>query len=84
MDQLCKVANPARGHLNGENGNFPVFVRAGEFGLGRRVRPSRSVPVCSFSTHRLAESGNVNPEFVGSRKWLTLAFNAEYPPAQGW
>ena len=28
MDQLGKVANPARGQLNRENGNFPVRVRA--------------------------------------------------------
>ena len=28
MDQPGKVANPARGQLNGENENFPVHVRA--------------------------------------------------------
>ena len=44
MDQPGKVANPARGQLNRENGHFPVPVRAGEFGLARQVRPSRPVP----------------------------------------
>ena len=28
MDQPDKVANPARGQLNSENGYFPVAVRA--------------------------------------------------------
>ena len=28
MDQLGKIANPARGQLNRENGYFPVRVRA--------------------------------------------------------
>ena len=28
MDQPDKVANPARGQLNSENGYFPVRVRA--------------------------------------------------------
>ena len=40
-DQPGKVANPARGQLNRENEYFPVRVRAGEFGLARRVRQSR-------------------------------------------
>ena len=33
MDQLGKVANPARGKVNSENEYFPVRVRAREFGL---------------------------------------------------
>ena len=43
MDQPGKVDNPARGWLNRENENFPVRVRAREFGLARRVRQSRNV-----------------------------------------
>ena len=37
MDQPGKVVNPARVQLNRENEYFPVRVRAGEFGLARRV-----------------------------------------------
>ena len=37
-DQPGKVANPDRGQLSRENKYFPVRVRAGEFGLARRVR----------------------------------------------
>ena len=46
------VANPSRGQLDRENENFPVPVRAWEFGLARRVRPSRPASACSFSTLR--------------------------------
>ena len=53
MDQPGKVANPARGQLNRENEYFPVPVRAQEFGLARRVQPSRPAPACSFSILRL-------------------------------
>ena len=35
MDQPGKVAKPARGQLNRENENFPVRLRALEFGLAR-------------------------------------------------
>ena len=49
MHQPGKVINPARGQLNRENERFPVFVCAGEFGLARRVRPSR--PVSRQSAH---------------------------------
>ena len=50
-----KVANPACGQLNKENEHCPVSVRAREFGLARRVRPSRPASACSFSIPR-AES----------------------------
>ena len=46
-------ANIACGQLNKENGYFPVSVRAREFGLVRRVRPSRPASACSFSILRL-------------------------------
>ena len=46
MDQPGKVANPARGQLNGENQHFPVRVRASKFGLARRVRQSRPASAC--------------------------------------
>ena len=49
MDQPGKVANPARGRLNRENEYSPVPVRAREFGLVRRVQPSRPASACSFS-----------------------------------
>ena len=50
------VANPACGQLNRENGNFPVFVRAWEFGLGELglAVPSRVSPLI---LHTQAESG---------------------------
>ena len=47
------VANPARGPLNRENDYFPIPVRAWEFGLARRARPSRPASARSFSTLRL-------------------------------
>ena len=47
MEQQGKVANPARGQLNRENQYFPVPVRAWEFGLARRVQPSRSASAVS-------------------------------------
>ena len=50
MDQPGKVANPARGHLNGENDFFPVPVCAWEFGLARRFLPSRPASARSSST----------------------------------
>ena len=53
MDQPGKVANPAPDQLYRENEYFPVSVRASEFGLARRVQPSRPTSVCSFSTLRL-------------------------------
>ena len=50
MDQPGEVANLARGQLlNRNHGFFPVPVRAWEFGLARRVRPSRPASACSFS-----------------------------------
>ena len=53
MGQPGKVANPARGQLYRGNGYPPVHVRAWEFGLARRVQPSRPVSACSFSILRL-------------------------------
>ena len=53
MDQPGKVTNPARGQLNRENEYSPVPVRALEFGLARRVQPSRPASACSFSMLRL-------------------------------
>ena len=53
MDRPSKVANPARGQLNRENEYFPVRVRASEFDLARRVRPSRPASSCPLSTLRL-------------------------------
>ena len=47
MDQPDKVANPARGQLNRENEHSLVPVRAWEFGLARRVQPSRPASACS-------------------------------------
>ena len=49
MDQPGKVANPARGQLNRENEHSPVPMRAWEFGLARRVQPSRPASACSSS-----------------------------------
>ena len=52
MNQQSKVANPARSQLNRKNEHFPVPM-AGEFGLARRVRPSRPASTCLFSILRL-------------------------------
>ena len=41
MDQPGRVANPASGQPNRKNEYSPVPVRALEFGLARRVQPSR-------------------------------------------
>ena len=57
MDQPDKVANPARDQVNRENSYFPVRVRAGEFGLARRVRQASPVPRQSAHLHTQAESG---------------------------
>ena len=48
MDQLGKVANPARDQLNREKFYFPFPVEYGP--ARRRVRPSRSASARSFST----------------------------------
>ena len=59
IDQPGKVANPARGRLNRANEYFPVSVRACaacEFGLARRVWPSRPASSLLF-LHAQAESG---------------------------
>ena len=46
MDQPGKVANPACSQLNRENEYFPVRIRAGGFGLARRVQQLRPAPAC--------------------------------------
>ena len=63
----CKVANPARGQLDRENEYSPVPVRAGDFGLARRVQPSRPAQTCSFSILRLnlMLTSAVPPDFRG-------------------
>ena len=53
MYQPGMVVNPARGQLKRENWFFPVPVRAREFGLARRVRPSRPASACSSSALRM-------------------------------
>ena len=47
MDQPGKVANPAPGQLKRKNEYSLVPVRAREFGLARRVQPSRPTSACS-------------------------------------
>ena len=66
MDQPGKVANPARGQLNRKNEHSPVPVRASEFGLARRVQPSRPASACSFSILRLNMmlTYGIPPEFL--------------------
>ena len=53
INQPGMAANPARDQLNRKNFFSPVPVRAREFGLARRVRPSRPASASSFSTLRL-------------------------------
>ena len=53
VHQPSMGANPVRAQLNRENEYFPFPARAREFGLARRVRPSRPASACSFSTLRL-------------------------------
>ena len=67
MYQPGKVADPARGQLNRENEQSPVPVRAWEFGLARRVQPSRPASACSFSILRLnlVLTYEIPPEFRG-------------------
>ena len=67
MDKPGKIVNPSRGQLNRENKYFPVHVRAREFGLARRVRPSRPAPACSLYTLRLnlMLSHGIHPDFRG-------------------
>ena len=49
-----EVVNPAGGQLNRENEYFPFYPRSRlNFGLARRVQPSRSASVFSFSKFRL-------------------------------
>ena len=78
MDQPGKVANPARGQLNRENEYSPVPVRALEFGLARRVQPSRPASACSFSILRpnLVLTHVIPPDFRGGVHYL---FKPPYP-----
>ena len=72
MDQPGKVANRARGQLNEENEYSPVPVRALEFGLARRVQPSRPASACSFSILRLnlVLTHGVPPDFHGGSIYI--------------
>ena len=68
MDQPGNVANPVRGQLNRENKYSPVPVRAWEFGLARRVQPSRPASACSFSMLlrlNLVLTHGIPPDFRG-------------------
>ena len=78
MYQSGKVVNPARGQLNRKNGYFPVSVRAWEFGLVRRVRPSRPAPACSFSTLRmnLVLTHGILPDFRGGGHLVIPSYHA--------
>ena len=64
VDQSCSV----RGQLYRENEYYsPVPVRALEFGLARRVQPSRPASACSFSILRLdlVLTNGIPPDFRG-------------------
>ena len=66
MDQLGKVANPARGQLNRENEDFPVPVLAPE-NLVSRDGFGSPVPRQPPHLHTQAESGayGIPPKFRG-------------------
>ena len=51
-----------------------VPVHAGDFGLARRVRPSRPASACSFSTPRLnlVPTNGIPPDFRGSVHYLFI------------
>ena len=68
MDRPDKAANPARGQLNRENEYFLVSGGAGEFGLARRVRPSRPASAYSFSilSLNLVPTHGIPPDSRGS------------------
>ena len=70
MDQPGRVVNPARGQR--KNGHFPVPVHAREFGLARRIRPSRSAPARSISILRLnlVLTHGIRPDFRGGVHFL--------------
>ena len=67
LDQLGKVANPARGQLNRENKYSPVPICARESGLAGRAQPSRPASACSFSKLRqnMVLTYGIPPEFRG-------------------
>ena len=80
MDQTGKVVNPARGQLNRENEHR-------EFGLARRVRPSRPASACLLSILRLnlvlfvaASIYLIQPPYaIGSN--LNASKPSEHPPS---
>ena len=74
MNQPGKVAKPARGQLNRENEYLAVPIRAWDFGLARRVRPSRPASDCSFSipSLNLVLTHGIPPDFRGSVHLLIL------------
>ena len=65
MDQPGKVTSSSGGQPNRENEFSPVPVR--EFGLARRVQPSRPASACSFSILRLnlVLTHGIPPHFHG-------------------
>ena len=79
IDQPGKVANPARDQLNREDEYFPVPVRASEFGLARRVDPSRPAPACSLSVLRLnlVLTHGMPPDFLSGVNSLVLFLSTE-------
>ena len=65
MNQPCKVAKPARDQLNREHKYYismSPLAPALEFGLARRVRPSRPASACGldFDTSLCESSINSN------------------------
>ena len=73
MHEPGKVANTGRGQLNRENELFPVPVRAEEFGLARRIRPSRPasnttiVVVCCLKNNQNAPRTSEHPPVRGKK-----------------
>ena len=97
-DQPSKVANPARGQLDRENG-YSLSPYAPE-NLVSRDGFGSPVPRQPALLHTEAESDAysrdssrfpprrpfshwVSPEFIGSRNCVPMAFTTESPPAQG-
>ena len=70
MDQRGKVANPAGGQLNRENGYSPVPVRASEFGLARRVQLSR--PEFRGGVHLFVQNRHTSSGHAIAYRWRSL------------
>ena len=68
-DQPGKVANPARGQLNRENGFFPVPVRAWKLGVVWRV--CLAVP-SHVSLLVLVPTHEIPPNFRGGVHYLVI------------